>query len=73
MKTSDVTDTLDLALQASGCDQADVEHKPSYLTTGPATSLANSLNGWVIKKWGTSGGRHTIHKLRVRLSGGIKP
>jgi putative transposase len=31
MKTSDVTDTLDLALQASGCDQADVEHKPSVV------------------------------------------
>ena len=28
MKTEDVTDTLDLALQASGCDQATVLHKP---------------------------------------------
>ena len=28
MKTSDVTDTLSLALQASGCDQAPVVHKP---------------------------------------------
>jgi putative transposase len=28
MKTSDVTETLDLALQASGCDQAHVVHKP---------------------------------------------
>ena len=27
MKTSDVTDTLDIALQASGCDQAHVVHK----------------------------------------------
>ena len=27
MKTSDVTETLDLALQASGCDQAHVVHK----------------------------------------------
>ena len=28
MKTEDVTDTLDLALQASGCDQATVLNKP---------------------------------------------
>ena len=28
MKTDDVTDTLDLALQASGCDCATVLHKP---------------------------------------------
>ena len=31
MKTSDVTDTLDLALQASGCGQAHVVHKPRLL------------------------------------------
>ena len=32
MKTSDVTETLDLALQASGCDQAHVVHKPRLLS-----------------------------------------
>ena len=32
MKTSDVTDTLDFALQASGCDQAKVAHKPRLLS-----------------------------------------
>jgi putative transposase len=37
--------------------QADVEHnRDCYQTRVPATSLVNSLNGWVIKKWGTSGG-----------------
>ncbi len=32
MKSGDVTDTLDLALQASGCDQATVLHKPRLLS-----------------------------------------
>jgi putative transposase len=37
MMTSDVTDTLDLALQASGCDQAKVIHKPRLLSdNGPS-------------------------------------
>lgn len=32
MRTQDVTDTLDLALAASGCDQAHVVHKPRLLS-----------------------------------------
>ena len=32
MKTEDVTDTLELALQASGCDQVHVAHKPRLLS-----------------------------------------
>ena len=37
MMTSDVTDTLDLALQASGCDHAKVIHKPRLLSdNGPS-------------------------------------
>lgn len=28
MKASDITETLDIALQASGCGQVHVEHKP---------------------------------------------
>ena len=46
MKTSDVTDTLDLALQASSCGQAHVVHKPRLL---PATSLASWLSGWATR------------------------
>ena len=75
MKTSDVTGTLDLALQASGCDQAHVVHKPRLCcrTTGPATSLVSWLNGWATGKWGTSGGHHIIRKHRARSRDGIKP
>ena len=37
MATKDVTDTLDLALQASGCDQARIIHKPRLLSdNGPS-------------------------------------
>lgn len=36
MKVEDVTDTLKLALTASGCDMARVEHKPRLLSdNGP--------------------------------------
>ena len=48
MKANDVTDTLELALQASGCDQAKVVHKPRLLSdNGPcyiSGALANFLN-----------------------------
>ncbi len=32
MKAEDVTDTLEMALKASGCDQATVVHKPRLLS-----------------------------------------
>ena len=32
MRAEDVTDTPDLALQASGCDQVHVIHKPRLLS-----------------------------------------
>jgi hypothetical protein len=32
MKAGDVTETLELALEASGCDQAEVIHKPRRLS-----------------------------------------
>ncbi len=35
MRAKDVTDTLDLALQASGCDQVHVVHKPRLLSELP--------------------------------------
>ncbi len=51
MRAEDVTDTLDLALQASGCDQ--VQRRPSShacsATTGQVTSLVIWLNGFRIR------------------------
>jgi len=73
MKTSDVTQTLELALQASGCDQAHVRHKPRLLSDNGASYISGGLADW-IKDKGMSHVRvrHTTHKLRARSSVGIK-
>lgn len=47
MKASDVTDTLELALQASGCDQVDVHHKPRLLSDNGASYIAGELADWL--------------------------
>jgi putative transposase len=43
MKTSDVTETRDLALQASGCDQVHVEHKPRLLSDNGSSYVSGEL------------------------------
>jgi len=47
MKASDVTDTLEMALQASGCDQANVIHKPRLLSDNGASYIAGDLAEWM--------------------------
>ena len=47
MKTSDVTDTLDIALQASGCDQAHVVHKPRLLSDNGSSYVSGELAEWL--------------------------
>lgn len=47
MKTSDVTDTLELALQASGCDQVAVRHKPRLLSDNGASYVSEELADWL--------------------------
>ena len=47
MKASDVTDTLELALHASGCDQVDVHHKPRLLSDNGASYIAGELADWL--------------------------
>ena len=47
MKTSDVTETLDLALQASGCDQAHVVHKPRLLSDNGSSYVSGELAEWL--------------------------
>ena len=47
MKTGDVTDTLDLALQASGCDHATVVHKPRLLSDNGASYISGELADWL--------------------------
>jgi len=47
MKSGDVTDTLDLALQASGCDQATVLHKPRLLNDNGSSYISGELADWL--------------------------
>ena len=47
MKTQDVTETLELALQASGCDQANVIHKPRLLSDNGASYISGDLAEWL--------------------------
>ena len=43
MRAEDVTDTLDIALAASGCDSARVLHKPRLLSDNGASYIAGDL------------------------------
>lgn len=43
MRAEDVTDTLDLALEASGCDSATVLHKPRLLSDNGPSYIAGEL------------------------------
>jgi len=43
MKTTDVTDTLELALLASGCDHVTVRHKPRLLSDNGASYVSGEL------------------------------
>ena len=47
MRAEDVTDTLELALTASGCDQAHVRHKPRLLSDNGPSYIAAELAEWI--------------------------
>jgi putative transposase len=47
MQASDVTETLELALQASGCDQAHVAHKPRLLSDNGSSYVSGELAEWL--------------------------
>ena len=55
MMTSDVTDTLELALQASGCNQARVIHKPRLLSDNGPSYVSSELADYL----GDKGMKHT--------------
>ena len=50
MSTSDVTDTLELALQASGCDQVNVHHRPRLLSDNGPSYISGELAEWLDDK-----------------------
>ncbi len=47
MKVKDVTDTLELALTASGCDQDNIRKKPRLLSDNGASYVAHDLASWL--------------------------
>jgi len=47
MKAEDVTDTLQLALAASGCDRARVIHKPRLLSDNGSSYVSADLAEWL--------------------------
>ena len=50
MKASDVTDTLDLALQASGWNQVALQHKPCLQSDNGASYVSGELPNWLDEK-----------------------
>ena len=47
MKAGDVTDTLELALEASGCDQAKVVHRLRLLSDNGSSYISSELTTWL--------------------------
>ena len=47
MTSRDVTETLELALQASGCDQAEVVQKPGLLSDNGSSYISRDLAEWL--------------------------
>jgi len=47
MSTSDVTDTLEMALQASGCDQVNIRHQPRLLSDNGPSYISGELAEWL--------------------------
>ena len=47
MKAEDVTETLDMALAASGCNQARIVHKPRLLSDNGSRHVSTDLAEWL--------------------------
>ena len=50
MRASDVTETIELALAASGCEQAIVQHKPRLLSDNGSCYISGELAEWMQKQ-----------------------
>ena len=69
----DVTETLDLALQASGLNQVHVVHRPRLLSDNGPSYISSDLAEWLDKRnMGHVRGAHAIRRHRARSNAGIK-
>ncbi len=50
MQAEDVTDTLNMALDASGCAMAKVSHQPRLLSDNGPFYIAGDLAKWLARK-----------------------
>jgi putative transposase len=50
MRAEDVTDTIQMALTASGCDQAVIRHKPRLLSDNGSCYISGDLATWMQKQ-----------------------
>ena len=67
MTAEDVTDTLELALRASGLDHANVAHRPRLLSDNGPSYIAGELAAWLAKELCPKVGDGAIRR-RVWLS-----
>jgi transposase InsO family protein len=71
MRVEDVTDTLELALEASGCDRPTVRHRPRLLSDNGSSYIAGDLATWLKDK----GMDHVrgAPRRRARSNAGARP
>lgn len=74
MKAGDVTDTLTMALQASGCHSARVAHRPRLLSDNGPSYVSSDLAAWLspTRAWTTPAERPAIPRPSVRSSDGTR-
>ena len=73
MQADDVTDTLQLALAASGCASARVVHKPRLLSDNGSSYVSGDLAEWLEDAgMGTCAVRPIIPRPRARSSAGTR-
>jgi transposase InsO family protein len=77
MKAGDVTDTLELALEASGCAHATVVQRPRLLSDNGSSYVAADLADYLEDKgmdpWIMFGAPRIIRKPRARSNVGTRP
>ena len=74
MRTQDMTDTLDLVLEASGCDQVHVIHKPRLLSDNGSNYVSGGLAEWLQEKGMKHSRGAPYHpQPKARSNVGIKP
>ena len=74
MRADDVTDTLQMALTASGCASARVVHKPRLLSDNGSSYVSGDLAKWLEEQACTTcAERPVIPRPRARSSAGIRP